>query len=72
MNAAVEAAVELGHAAESLKDSMSHVGEARKKGRAITKKVGRAVSKAKKKVIGAAKRVIKKRPKVRSRKRRAA
>jgi hypothetical protein len=62
---AVDAAEELGHAAESLKDSWSHVEQAKKKGARFThaatragKKAAKAVSKSAKATYRGAKRAV--------------
>jgi len=61
IGAAVGAAVELGHAAESLQESFDHVSKARREGRPVTTKIARTAKKAKKAVVNTAKRVMKKR-----------
>lgn len=71
VDSAVAATIELGHAAESFQDSLSHVQNARKKGRSVTKRVGRAASAAKKKAVDMAKRVVK-RPQKKTRAKKAA
>ncbi|HEV3245079.1 MAG TPA: hypothetical protein VG102_01860 [Candidatus Paceibacterota bacterium] len=45
-NAVMEAAVEIGHAAESFKDSMTHVQKARQKGKRAVEPIRRAGKKA--------------------------
>lgn len=48
--AAIEAAVELGHAAENLRESLKHVAQARNKGRKVTAPIKRAAKKTAKAV----------------------
>jgi hypothetical protein len=67
VDSAVEATIELGHAAESLKDSFDHVGKAREKGRAVTSKVARTAKSATRAVTNTTKKVFKKKPAKRSR-----
>lgn len=72
MRAAVAATAELGRAAESLQESLGHVGQARKKGRAITKRVGKTALRAKNAVVGAVKKTARKVTRKRTRSRKAA